>query len=483
VIAVALAAGTVGAQSWRAAALASFDDAWQTIRDTFYEPDFGGLDWPAVSRELRPRVEAAATPDEARAVIREMLARLKRSHFGLLSGSAADALPGPASVPIDVRITEIGAVITRVTDAAGTAAGLTPGQRLLEVNGKHTSELLRGPDATERLDPRAAALESWRRVNQILHGAEGSTAALRVEAPDGAEKRVNVRRVLPAGETITVGNLPPLRLEFNAHERMTPGGRRAGIIAFSIWMTALNDSLAQAVDRFRRHDGIVLDLRGNPGGLAAMMGGVAGHFVAEPVLLGTMQTRQTRLVFNVNPRTVTDDGRKVDVFRGRLAILVDELTGSTSETFAGSLQGLGRARIVGRQTMGQALPALTRQLALGDVMIYAIGDYRTAAGKPLEGVGVIPDIAVPLSRAALAAGQDEAMEAALRWVDSPDRAPKTPEMGLPTRGLVAMLRPPASRFLLRLGAGLEPPTDAPDALDVIDPGMNARGARKSKRPS
>ena len=405
------------AQSWRAAALASFDDAWQTIRDTFYEPDFGGLDWPAVSRELRPRVASAESADDARAVIREMLSRLKRSHFGLLSGSAPDALPGPAAVPIDVRITDAGAVITRVTDVTGTSSGLTPGQLLLEVDGKLMSEVLRGPALSEGLDPRAAALQSWRRVNQILHGAEGSTAALRVQSAGGADSRVTASRVLPAGETITLGNLPPLRLEFNAHERMTPGGRRTGVIAFTIWMTALNDSLARAVDRFRGHDGIVLDLRGNPGGLAAMMGGIAGHFVPEPVLLGTMQTRQTKLVFNVNPRTVTDDGRKVDVFRGRLAILVDELTGSTSETFAGSLQGLGRAQIVGRQTMGQALPAMTKRLALGDVMIYAIGDYRTAAGKALEGAGVIPDISIPLSRGALAAGRDEAMEAALRWVD------------------------------------------------------------------
>ncbi len=49
----------------------------------------------------------------------------------------------------------------------------------------------------------------------------------------------------------------------------------------------------------------------------------------------------------------------VEPFAGPVAILVDELTGSTSETFAGALQSLGRARIFGRPTMGQALPALT----------------------------------------------------------------------------------------------------------------------------
>ena len=71
--------------------------------------------------------------------------------------------------------------------------------------------------------------------------------------------------------------------------------------------------------------------------------------------------------------------------------------------------------------MGQALPALTKQLPTGDVLIYAIGDYTTSAGRSLEGEGVIPDVSIPLSPKALAAGKDEAMDAALRWVDAAGR--------------------------------------------------------------
>ena len=47
------------------------------------------------------------------------------------------------------------------------------------------------------------------------------------------------------------------------------------------------------MDRFRSADGIVIDLRGNPGGLAAMIMGLAGHFVTERATLGVMKTRQT----------------------------------------------------------------------------------------------------------------------------------------------------------------------------------------------
>ena len=122
--------------------------------------------------------------------------------------------------------------------------------------------------------------------------------------------------------------------------------------------------------------------------------------------------------FDVNPRLALSDGRKVEVFKGRLAILVDELTGSTSEIFAGSLQSLGRARIFGTQTMGQALPALTKQLPSGDVLMYAIGDFTTSGGKTLEGAGVIPDTRVLVRAGPLAQGRDAALATALQWLSN-----------------------------------------------------------------
>ena len=408
--------GTAGpsAQGWRAAALTSFDDAWQTIHDSFYDPGFGGLDWAAARAELRPRVEAATSLEEARAVIRELLARLKRSHFTLLSASAADALPGPAAVPIDVRVVADEVVITRVADTEAARAGLTAGQTVLAVDGQPVGRLVNDEEA---VDASTRHREHWRRVNRALHGADGSRVSLQVRGADGRERQVAVIRTLGRGEVVTLGNLV-LRVAFESREARTPAGRRAGVIAFSVWMASVNEPIAAAVDRFRQHDGIVIDLRGNPGGLAAMMSGVAGHFITEPVVLGTMRTRQAPLAFKVNPRLVTADGRAVDVFGGPVAILVDELTGSTSETFAGAMQSLGRARVFGRQTMGQALPAVTKRLATGDVLMYAIGDFTTGDGRSLEGVGVVPNEPVPLSIRALSEGRDDVLEAALRWFDA-----------------------------------------------------------------
>ena len=152
-----------------------------------------------------------------------------------------------------------------------------------------------------------------------------------------------------------------------------------------------------------------------------MMSGVAGHLFAEPDLLGRMKTRASEVVFNANPRLVTPDGARVDPYKRPVAVLVDELTASASECFAGALQSLGRARIFGRQTLGQALPASTRRLTNGDVLMYVVGDFVTASGRRVEGIGVVPDEVVPLSLEGLRTGRDATLEAALRWLDQPER--------------------------------------------------------------
>jgi carboxyl-terminal processing protease len=150
-----------------------------------------------------------------------------------------------------------------------------------------------------------------------------------------------------------------------------------------------------------------------------MISGVAGHLFATPELLGRMQTRAAPLVFYANPRLVTPEGVRVEPYAGPVALLVDELTASASECFAGALQSLGRARVFGRQTLGQALPALTRRLTNGDILMYVVGDFVTATGRRLEGEGVRPDQVVPLSLPVLRTGRDATLEAALRWIDSP----------------------------------------------------------------
>jgi carboxyl-terminal processing protease len=140
-----------------------------------------------------------------------------------------------------------------------------------------------------------------------------------------------------------------------------------------------------AVDVYRGLDGMVLDLRRNSGGVAAMVGGVAGHFTPRADTLGINQTRTSRLVFVANPRKATSDGRSVTPYAGPVAILLDELSGSASEIFAAGMRSIGRVRIFGATSIGGVLPASWDRLPNGDVLYHAIGEFITPDGQRRPG--------------------------------------------------------------------------------------------------
>ncbi len=401
-------------QGWHEAALASFDETWQVINDTYPDPSFGGLDWPAVRDELRPEAEKADSPEGVRRVIRQMLTRLGQSHFVLLSPSGT-RMRGEAGLGIDVRLSASDVVIVRVTAGSSAAsAGLRPGDVIRRVGDEPAAAWF---TETADVDERVRAADVLERAAIALSGEPGTDVTLVVD--DGERERsVTVTREREQGQVVRFGNLPPLAVRVEASERVTANRHRVGVIAFNVWMTAATNGIDTAVDRFRDADGLVLDLRGNRGGLVEMIRGVAGHVIGDPIPLGRMQTRQAMLPLAVNPRLSTPDGRSVEAFSGPVAILVDELTASASECFAGSLQSLGRARVFGRQTMGQALPAATRRLPSGDVLMHVIGDFVTPSGVRLEGEGVVPDQPVALSVQSLREGRDATLEAALAWVDT-----------------------------------------------------------------
>ena len=161
------------------------------------------------------------------------------------------------------------------------------------------------------------------------------------------------------------GNLPTLFARLDARP-MERNGRTIGVISFNVWMTAISRSLDEAIDRFRSSKGIVLDLRGNPGGVLTMIMGISGYFLDAPVNLGVIKSRDSSLNLVANPRLVGFDGQSVTPFGGPLAILVDSGSYSASEIFTGGMQSIKRARVFGTRTAGGALPAVLEQLPGGD---------------------------------------------------------------------------------------------------------------------
>jgi carboxyl-terminal processing protease len=406
--------------------LQSFDQVWTTIRDKHWDPDMGGLDWEGLRAELRPDVEKASTVDEARAVMRDLIQRLGQSHFGIIPHEVYDELAGLAgegardgTTGLDVRVIDGVALVTSVRPGTPAArAGVQPGWVVAAVGDQEIPDWLEEIAAEIGESPNLDAILSSVVLGRIAGpvGVEIPVAFL-----DAEDRRVEhtFTLVLERGRRVQLGYLPSLPVWIET--KRLDGD--VGYITFNMFvdpvqiMTEFNDAMESYLDAA----GVVIDLRGNPGGLPHMAVGMSGWLIGEKGRsLGVFSTRETQVSLVVPPRIRT--------FDGPVAVLVDELSGSCSELLSGGLQGLGRARVFGTRTMGAALPSKIERLPNGDGFQYAFADFVATGGRRLEGVGVEPDVAAPHSREALLAGSDVALDAALDWITGERRVSRASDL-------------------------------------------------------
>jgi len=424
---VASLAGTLQAQltpQQKQANLDSFEIVWKTVRDRHPDPTLNGLDWNRIHAETRPEIESAASMDDVRSVLTAMLAKLQSSHYAIIPADLykeIDNQPASARAPdaqADKRVETGGTGIVPVVigDKAVVAsvepnspaehAGIRPGMVLDGINGARLTPMMRLMDDLNTQESQRIVEQS---VSQRLDGPVDQAIGIDIVDESGAPRHVELDRTPPKGKLVHFGNLPETRLYFES--RRLAGG--AGYIRFNEFLdpASIMPQFQSALREFKGTPGIVLDLRGNPGGIGIMAMGIAGFFIAEDgKKLGDMKMRETTLKFVIFPRPET--------YAGPLAILVDEGSASTTEILAEGLQDLVRARIFGVRTAGAALPSDIIRLPNGDGFQYAQAIYTSVKGKVLEGAGVTPDTIVRETREALLAGHDLVIEAAEKWISS-----------------------------------------------------------------
>ena len=387
----------------RQANLASFETVWTTIRDRHWETKPGGLDWQAIHEEYRPRIEVAATMEAARTVMREMIGRLKQTHFAIFPSAMYEVLDpeegGQGWPGFEARVLN-GRVI--VTDVPRAESGVKAGWEVLQVNSLDFPPLV----AKLQADPAIHELQLERAVAARLSGPINAVRPMIFADETDARVTRGVKLLPPRGEFSGFGNLPPQPVWFESKKL-----GNTGYIRFNIFLDLVHvmQQFGDAVQQCSRCDGIVIDLRGNPGGIGGMAMGMAGWLVGQQgKRLGTMYMRGATLNFFINPRA--------EAYGGPVAILVDGSSASTSEIFAGGLKDIGRARIFGTRTAAAALPSVITRLPNGDGFQYAVANYISEGGAALEGAGVVPDVEVKLTREGLLAGHDAVVDAALVWI-------------------------------------------------------------------
>lgn len=381
------------------------------LRTIAFVPGKDFSSFPQAVEKARERLDKAQTTTEFAGIINEILNTYGVSHMAVITPEAARARQtgGTVGFGIQLEIVEKGIRILNVFQGSpADKAGIRAGDHIVRVNGaKPTS--------------RAA-----------LDGPPEAIFELEVLSPDGKLRTAKVQRAFfSTREPETLrwqGDVAILRIPtFDGVMGMNSGQQPVGYSG-----PAVRQFMSEIQPRAKA---LVIDFRGNPGGVVANMLGFTGYFLPGGTRMGAFVNR------TLSQRFVQETGKKPDDlkafiewspsfvrpipqsvrYNGPIAVLVNGGTGSAAEMASAALRDHAGARIFGQKSVGMVLasmilpldqPGLPAEQRTGFQMILPMQDYITMNGLRIEGSGVKPDVELPIPAPNAA---DTVMEAAVKW--------------------------------------------------------------------
>jgi len=344
---------------------AIFDAVWKTVNDGYFDPTFGGKDWQAIGDKYRQKL--ATVQDDGifwLKVLNPMLFELGVSHLLAVPSEFASQIDpmtfATGKLGMDVRLLDGAAVITEVAPAfSAEQAGLRPGFVITSVDGWTLEDIaavaLQTPPDNEP-SRRGNAVQGMR---SLLYGETGKQVVVEYLDRNNRPQRATLQFTRRNSTCAQFDpSLPPACTEFEV-KRLANG---AGYIRFSGFLPTVLGEVLRAINDLHGAPALIIDLRGNPGGIFPVRKAIASKLVGEPKLFMRYQRRDglDEAYLDSVP----------DAYQGKVVILVDELSASSTEEFTGSLQALGRATIVGSQTPGRCLVMNIVSLPNGALLTY-----------------------------------------------------------------------------------------------------------------
>ena len=245
------------------------------------------------------------------------------------------------------------------------AAGLAPGDHILELRGRSVEDLLSQAEA-----------------ESMLVGSVGDTVQLRVQKRRAPSPQAVELRLAAGNSKAVEGRL------IDAGE-----GRKVGYVLVRAFGSGTGEAVKKRIAALERAAGtaglagIVLDLRGNPGGEVQEALVVADLFVADGILTRT-RGRGGRILREERAHAIGTDERTA------LVVLQDRHSASASELLAAALSEHGRATIVGERSYGKGTVQEVHGLPDGSVLTLTIARYHSPHDHVIEGRGIEPDVRV-----------------------------------------------------------------------------------------
>ena len=259
-------------------------------------------------------------------------------------------------------------VISPMEDSPGFKAGITSGDRIIKIDGK----------STEKMSTQDAV--------KILRGEPGTDVKISILRPSsGQVKDYKLTRAV-----ITVDMVK----DINGKKEFPISDNKLGYIRLVQFGEKTSADLETALKKLKDEgmQGLVLDLRGNPGGLLDQAVDVCEKFLPRGDLVVTTEGR------NPSQNSVRKArGRGDELHNMPMVVLVNLGSASASEIVAGCLQDTKRAIILGEKTFGKGSVQSILPLGDGSALRLTTAKYYTPSHKVIHEEGITPDIVVPMT--------------------------------------------------------------------------------------
>jgi carboxyl-terminal processing protease len=373
--------------------LGVLDGLNEAVLETYLYRDYGGLDWPSAVAETRSRVAAGVGVEAFYAELGDLVERLGDEHSYFQSPAEIAAEAAELSGQLD--FVGIGVwLLPRIERGLLTVLAVFP-ESSAELGGLEPRDSILAIDGTE-------IVEGGPAPQILMRGPACSQVVLRVGRPGEPVRDMSFVRASVTGALPLQARLIP-----------TEQGLSIGYLFLPTFLDqSLPGRVEQALQDFGDLDGLILDNRFNGGGLGSVTEEVLALFASGP--LGYFVDRKDATLLTVEANAVLNS-QVVP-----LAVLIGEDTVSYGEVFAGILQDIGRARLVGQTTLGNVEQLRAFDFADGSRAWLATHRFDPLNGAPVwEENGIVPDVVVLAAWEDFAADTDPIIAAAVSLLVPP----------------------------------------------------------------